>query len=98
MPSVYLSKETKQKLYQFINRSRVSPIAFSEKRLNNPNQAVQFLLRFALRFDFNYLWDMTNQVLVQGEMDPELFDNEESRRKIILKQFEGKENEAREND
>ena len=98
MTSVYLKKSTKQKLYKFINRSRVSPVAFSEKRLKNPNQAIEMLVNFALRFAYDDFEKLTNIPLVSGELPVEVFDNEEERNQIILKQFEEVENEGKEDD
>lgn len=99
LPTVYVSKETKEKLYRFINRSRLSPEFGAEKKLKNPNQAILMLLDFALRYEFEDFELLTKIPLLMGEMKEEVFENEDARNKIILKQFEGlQENEKSEGD
>ena len=93
MPSVYVNERVKKDLYKFINRSRVCPVAFSEKRLKNPNKAIEFLLKFALRYNFEDLERLSNIPLIEGKMSPELFDNEEKRNSLIIQHFEEKEHE-----
>lgn len=94
MPSIYVSKEVKRKLETFINRSRVSPVFGSPKKLKNPNQAILMLLDFALRYDFKDFERLTKIPLVQGEMREEDFENEDVRNSIIKKQLEEAENDS----
>lgn len=90
MPSVYVSKKTKEKLYKFINRSRVSPEFGSPKKLKNPNMAIRFLLDFALRYEFEDLERLAKIPLTQGEMKAKDWDSEKIRDKIILKELDEK--------
>ena len=88
MASVYVSEQTKQKLFQFINRSRVSPEFGSPKKLKSFDHAIDMLLDFALRYEFEVFENLCKIPLVQGEMSEETFENEEVRNQIINKQLE----------
>lgn len=96
MPSVYVSEETKEKLYRFINRSRVSPEFGAPKRLKTPNQAIGMLLDCALRYHYDDFERIAKMPSYVGEMSVAEFDNSEVRNKIILENLEAIENEESE--
>lgn len=88
LPIIYVSKKVQKDLYQLINRSRVSPEFGSPKKLKTPSKAIEFLLKIALRYEFEDLERLARIPLIQGEMKPETFDNEEIRDKIIMKEID----------
>ncbi|MHC3130331.1 MAG: hypothetical protein IBV52_09685 [Candidatus Bathyarchaeota archaeon] len=85
MPSVYVSKKTKEKLQKFIERSRISPEFGAKKKYPSPSKAIEFLLKIGLKYPFNYLENLAKLPHVQSSMSPEDWDNEEIRDKKILR-------------
>ena len=92
MTSIYLDKSTKEMLYKFINRSRVSPAFGSPLKLKTPNLAIKMLLDFALRYDFDDFEHITKIPSYVSTLEPEIFDNEELRNQIISEQISDIEN------
>lgn len=68
MPSIYVSEETKEKLIDFIRKSRLSPIIGSPSKFKNPNEAIDFLLKIGLKYRYEILEGMLKQPFVSGEM------------------------------
>ena len=83
MATIYLRDETKSDLYKLINRSRENSAFGSPKRLKNPDRAIKFLLDHALRYDFDDFWRIAKIPSYVSTLEPEIFDNEELRNKII---------------
>lgn len=95
MASIYVSEETKKKLYQFINRTRYSPIFGSPKKYPNPNKAIEFLLEIALKYPLETLEELKNQVLIEGSItmtdeEYEQFEKEDKLKEIVEKELEPK--------
>jgi hypothetical protein len=84
----FLQPETVKKLHTFMNRSRVSNEFGAEKKLKSFDHAINMLLDFALRYEFDAFEKLCNIPLVTGEMKEEDFENEEVRNKIIGAQFD----------
>lgn len=59
----------------------------AEKRLKSFDDAIEMLLDFALRYDFDVFERMCKIPLVTGQLEPEVFDNEEVRNRIISEQI-----------
>ena len=103
MVSIYVSKETKEKLYKFIRSSRISPEFGSPNKFKSPNEAIEFLLEIGLRFPLSSLEKIVNQPFIQFSMrmsDEEFLKFEESGelRKIIEKKFKKAEEGTEENE
>ena len=81
MPSVYLSEETKEKLYEFIRKSRLNPIIGSSSKFKNPNEAIEFLLKIGLKYRYEILEALLKQPFVSGKMPYK------DRKEIIRKRF-----------
>ena len=81
MPSVYVSEETKEKLYEFIRKSRLSPIIGSPSKFKNPNEAISFCLEFGLKFRYEILEALLKQPFISGKMPYK------DRKEILRKKF-----------
>ena len=92
MPSIYLSKKTKEKLDEFIRSSRISPVFGSPNKFKSPNEAVEFLLQIGLKYPLEGLENLAKKSIVQFSMrmsDEEFSKIEESGelRKIIAEKL-----------
>ena len=98
MPNIYVSKEVKEKLYEFIKSSRISPEFGAKNKYPSPNKAVEFLLEIGLKFPLESLEKMVKQPFINFSMrmsDSEFEENEKSGKikKIIAAKFEKEESE-----
>lgn len=94
MPSIYLRKETKKKLYEFINSSRLSPDFGAKKKYPIPDKAIEFLLKIGLNLPLKYLEGLAS---MYDEMESgKISGSEEELDKIdenLREKLEEKENE-----
>ena len=69
MPSIYVSKKTKEWLDKFIRSSRISPVFGSPNKFKSPNEAVAFLLQIGLKFPLSSLEKIAHQPLIEFKME-----------------------------
>jgi len=101
MPSIYVSRETKEKLYKVLNRdeNRLSPLFGSPKRFKTPNDLIAYLLRLLDKYPFRSLDTWLNVPFVEGAIrgltdeEFEEFEEKGELRKIVDKQFDEEEEE-----
>ena len=92
MPNIYVSKEVKEKLYEFIKSSRISPEFGAKNKYPSPNKAVEFLLEIGLKYPLESLEKMVKQPFINFSLrmsDEEFSKIEESGelRKIIAEKL-----------
>ena len=91
MPSIYISEETKKKLYKFIRKSRISPAFGSPNKFKTPNEAIEFLLKIGLNFSVESLESVAKQPFVTGKMRLSELDDPEKKKEVVEKRFEEEE-------